>query len=163
MIVVPKERAVVSLWVNPWVQLNPLLLLIWTLTLGSNARTLAGSSIPPKRTGPGRVSGIIRIMNCSLPLPTAEDLNFCCTTGEPAPGAWWDCVLCLVAFRCPSANGIAQTASSTSRISALQRKCALIEGLRCFFMVLGLLDSRSCGSNLSQIAGAVLGGCTCGE
>src|SRR5207302_837638 len=36
-------------------------------------------------------------------------------------------------FCCASANGIAQTARSESRMSALQRRCALMEGLICFF------------------------------
>src|SRR2546430_14235494 len=36
---------------------------------------------------------------------------------------------------CASANGIAQTANSVRRISALQRRCALIEEF-CFFIVL---------------------------
>src|SRR5437762_4985481 len=42
----------------------------------------------------------------------------------------------LVASRlrdCASANGIAQMARSKSRMSALRRRCALTEGLICFF------------------------------
>jgi hypothetical protein len=40
---------------------------------------------------------------------------------------------------CASANGIALTATSESRINALRRICALIEGLICFFIVLALV------------------------
>src|SRR5438477_8893325 len=43
----------------------------------------------------------------------------------------------LVLFRCASANGIAQTARSESRMSALQSRCALIEEF-CFFIVLSV-------------------------
>src|SRR5882724_11991117 len=35
---------------------------------------------------------------------------------------------------CASANGIAQMARSESRTSALRRRCALMEGLICFFI-----------------------------
>jgi len=42
--------------------------------------------------------------------------------------------LCFVTCRCASANGIAQLARSESRMSVLQRRCALMEGLICFFM-----------------------------
>src|SRR5437879_4951379 len=42
----------------------------------------------------------------------------------------------LVLFRCASANGIAQTARSVRRMNALQSRCALIECLVCFFMML---------------------------
>src|SRR5438094_9355829 len=48
--------------------------------------------------------------------------------------------LCLVVPRlrdCASANGMAQMARSRSRMSALQRRCALIEEF-CFFIVLSL-------------------------
>src|SRR5436309_9221659 len=83
-------------------------------------------------------------------------------TGEPVPGAWWDWLLCLVALRCANANGIAQTASSASRISALQRKCALMEGLRCFFIVFALVIFEVQGSSTGEIGGTGLGGCTCG-
>jgi hypothetical protein len=37
-------------------------------------------------------------------------------------------------FRCANANGIAQTARSESRISALRRRCALMVGFICFFI-----------------------------
>src|SRR5881296_1532682 len=40
---------------------------------------------------------------------------------------------------CARANGIALTATSASRINALRRICALIEGLICFFIVLALV------------------------
>src|SRR5881397_614198 len=40
---------------------------------------------------------------------------------------------------CASANGIALTATSASRINALRRICALIEGLICFFISLALV------------------------
>src|SRR5206468_10362858 len=53
--------------------------------------------------------------------------------------AFWDCVFCLTLFRCASANGIAHTATSESRINALQSRCALIEGLICFFISLALV------------------------
>src|SRR6058998_1315951 len=53
--------------------------------------------------------------------------------------AFWDCVFCLTLFRCASANGSAQTATSESRINALQSRCALIEGLICFFISLALV------------------------
>ena len=54
-------------------------------------------------------------------------------------------MLCLL--RCASANGIAQTARSVRRISALQRRCALIEEF-CFFIVLSLSSfGRIPGSN----------------
>src|SRR6476646_986666 len=43
-------------------------------------------------------------------------------------GAFVLATLCLAVFRCASANGIAQTARSESRMSALQRRCALMEG-----------------------------------
>ena len=46
-------------------------------------------------------------------------------------------MLCLVVPRlrdCASATGIAHTPISESRISALQRRCALMEELICFFM-----------------------------
>src|SRR5437870_5111193 len=36
--------------------------------------------------------------------------------------AFWDCVFCLTLFGCASVNGIAQTARSESKISALQRR-----------------------------------------
>src|SRR5437879_2541473 len=53
----------------------------------------------------------------------------------------------LVLFRCASANGIAQTARSESRMSALQSRCALIEEF-CFFIVLSLSSfGRIHGSN----------------
>src|SRR5882724_4019592 len=44
---------------------------------------------------------------------------------------------CLLVPRlrdCASVNGIAQTARSASRINALQRRCALMECLVCFFI-----------------------------
>jgi hypothetical protein len=65
---------------------------------------------------------------------------------EVAPG--W-ATFCLTACRCASANGIAQTATSESRINALLRICALIDGLICFFMVLSL---GFCENSLSQSA-----------
>src|SRR5436190_8552713 len=52
-------------------------------------------------------------------------------------GAFGLATLCLRVPRlrdCASANGIAQTARSESRVSALQRRCALIECLVCFFI-----------------------------
>src|SRR5438876_230636 len=39
----------------------------------------------------------------------------------------------FAAFRCASANDVAQMARSESRMSALRRRCALTEGLICFF------------------------------
>src|SRR5262249_8158019 len=48
-------------------------------------------------------------------------------------GAFWTCALCFAAWRCASANGIAQIATSESRINALRRICALMEGV-CFFI-----------------------------
>src|SRR5437762_14210775 len=47
---------------------------------------------------------------------------------------------------CASANGIAQTANSVRRISALQRRCVLIEEF-CFFIVLSVEFGRIPGSN----------------
>ena len=44
-------------------------------------------------------------------------------------------MLSFAAFRCASANGVAQIATSESRMSAFRRRCALIEGLFCFFSV----------------------------
>src|SRR6266496_336666 len=58
--------------------------------------------------------------------------------------------LCLRAPRCPSANGIAQTATSESKISALQRRCALMEEF-CFFMVLSLVICEIRGSNPRRV------------
>src|SRR5216117_545560 len=55
-------------------------------------------------------------------------------------GAFVLAALCFVVPRlrdCASANGIAQTARSESKMSALQRRCALIEEF-CFFIVLSL-------------------------
>jgi hypothetical protein len=56
---------------------------------------------------------------------------------ELAPGL---ATFCLTACRCASANGIAQMATSESRMSALQRRCALIECLVCFFIALSSVE-----------------------
>src|SRR5437667_9478222 len=58
--VLPKATTVFSLWVNWEVPVDPLLLLINALTEGSNARTMAGNSVPPKLTGQGNASGTMR-------------------------------------------------------------------------------------------------------
>src|SRR5438876_1823701 len=55
------------------------------------------------------------------------------------PGPLGLAAFCLAALRDASANGIAQTARSRSRINALQSRCALIECLICFFIVLALV------------------------
>src|SRR5438552_3205357 len=51
-----------------------------------------------------------------------------------AAGVATPCLLVPRLRDCASANGIAQTARSESRISALQRRCALIECFVCFFI-----------------------------
>ncbi len=150
--VLPKERAVVSLWVNPCVQLNPLSLLTNALVpLGrTDLGTGAGFSKPWKPTGPSKASGAMRtganFGDAILPAGSVSDCD------RPSAGAvgiptFWNCTFCLPLFRCASANGIAQTARSVRRISALQRRCALIEEF-CFFIVLSLSSfGRIHGSN----------------
>jgi hypothetical protein len=52
-------------------------------------------------------------------------------------GAFVLATLCLLVPRlrdCASVNGIAQTASSESRINALRSRCALMDGLACLFI-----------------------------
>ena len=77
-IVVPNETTVVSLWVKPWVQLAPLLLLIKALTLGRSDLTKLGYSNPGKRTGPGNAAGIMRTMYFSGPVSVSAGSDFFC-------------------------------------------------------------------------------------
>src|SRR5215472_18430801 len=53
MMVLPNDKHVVSLWVNPWLQVNPSLLLIKTLTPVRDLGTMAARSAPGGLTGPG--------------------------------------------------------------------------------------------------------------
>jgi hypothetical protein len=134
-IVLPKETTLVSLWVKLLAQVvNPVLLLIRTLRkpLGRSDRgTGAGYSNPGKRYGPGNPGGIIRTLYFSLPVSPAAACHG--STGADSGDMFWTgagftAALRFPLFRCANANGIAQTASSASRISALQRRCALMEG-----------------------------------
>src|SRR6266480_2444163 len=54
-----------------------------------------------------------------------------------------------VVFRCASANGIAQMARSESRINALRRRCALLEGLICLFILGIAFQFFACGLDLT--------------
>src|SRR6266487_6832135 len=68
--------------------------------------------------------------------------------GSAFAGAFRLATLCLVVPRlrdCASVNGIAHTARSESRISALQSRCALMECFFCFFIWMlsyGMLGSE---------------------
>ena len=55
----------------------------------------------------------------------------------------------FVTLRCASANGIAQTATSESRINALQRRCALMEEF-CFFI--GVWSSEVMAAEIQETA-----------
>src|SRR5439155_16207366 len=62
---------------------------------------------------------------------------------------FWNCACELIPRLrdCASAKGIAQAASSESRINALQSSCALMEESPCFFMVLAFVVGENHRSN----------------
>ena len=62
--------------------------------------------------------------------PSLEDSAAAAFTSRLAAGA----TLRLLAFRCASANGMTQTATSRSTHNTLRIKCALIVSLVCFFI-----------------------------
>ena len=93
-----------------------------------------GNSITP--CNPARVSCV-----AALGWSVARETMFCC--GELmffVGNCDWSVRLATLRlliprpWDCASANGIAQMARSESRMSALRRRCALMEGLICFFI-----------------------------
>jgi len=104
-----------------------------TVSIGAVASFAFGNSITP--CNPTRVS-CVAALGCN----DAGEMMFCSgellffvgscdwSTGFATLGSIFPRLR-----DCASANGIAQIARSESRISALRRRCALMEGLICFF------------------------------